>query len=222
MDIITYDNDEFKSIDCIPEYADYPTIYVAKTPHVDETGRSFQVINTAWGHQKITHPIAGHEDRQGYLIACLPRIGNGNNRLVKVHRLVLLAWLGELPNNYQELQVNHLNENKSDNRLENLKLVTARENLIWGTRLKRIVDTMAKNGNTSPVIAINIKNRDKHRFISTHECARELGISQGNICGCLAGRHYSLKGYVFCREEEYSPTKIDEMIAAATRRKTKN
>lgn len=36
MAIITYDGDEFKSIDCIPEYADYPTIYVAKTPHVDE------------------------------------------------------------------------------------------------------------------------------------------------------------------------------------------
>lgn len=45
MAVITYDNDEFKSIDCIPEYADYPTIYVAKTPHVDETGRSFQRKN---------------------------------------------------------------------------------------------------------------------------------------------------------------------------------
>lgn len=56
MAIITYDGDEFKSIDCIPEYADYPTIYVAKTPHVDETGRTFQVINTAWGAPKNYAP----------------------------------------------------------------------------------------------------------------------------------------------------------------------
>lgn len=81
MAVITYDNDEFKSIDCIPEYADYPTIYVAKTPHVDETGNSFQVINTAWGHQKITHPIAVHEVGSGYLQVPLPRRnGNGCSR----------------------------------------------------------------------------------------------------------------------------------------------
>lgn len=36
MAIITYDGEEFKSIDCIPEYVNYPTIYVAKAPHVDE------------------------------------------------------------------------------------------------------------------------------------------------------------------------------------------
>lgn len=72
MAVITYDHDEFKSIDCIPEYAAYTNIYVARTPHVDETGHSFQVINTAWGHQKITHPIAVHEVGSGYLQVPLP------------------------------------------------------------------------------------------------------------------------------------------------------
>ena len=121
MAIITYDGDEFKSIDCIPEYADYPTIYVAKTPHVDETGRSYQVINTAWGNQKTIHPILSSEDGAGYLFIRLPRVGNKRPN-VGVHRLIILTW-GVIPEGYQELQVNHIDENKHNNNFSNLKLL---------------------------------------------------------------------------------------------------
>ena len=44
--IINYDGAEFKCIDCVPDYRDYHTIYVAKEPHFDEEGNGFQVINT--------------------------------------------------------------------------------------------------------------------------------------------------------------------------------
>lgn len=51
-DFITYENDTFKCIDCIPDYSGYHSIYVARNPHADENGREYRVINTQWGREK--------------------------------------------------------------------------------------------------------------------------------------------------------------------------
>lgn len=220
MAVITYDNDEFKSIDCIPEYADYPTIYVAKTPHVDETGRSYQVINTAWGHEKITHPIAGHEVGSGYLQVPLPR-RNGKRVFALIHRLVLATW-GHVPKNYQTLQINHRDENPYNNRLANLEWVTPRENNNYGTHNQRVANSSVKHATSAQMVAINIQTKQEFHFAIGRECARRLGLTQSSVCKCLWGQRYQHRGYVFCWEEEYSPAKVDELIAATTRRKTKN
>ena len=52
----------------------------------------------------------------------------------KVHRLVWEAFNGSIP---EGLQVNHINEIKTDNRLENLNLMTPKENTNWGTGIER-------------------------------------------------------------------------------------
>lgn len=43
-----------------------------------------------------------------------------------VHRLVWIAFNGEIPDGYE---INHINHDKSDNRLKNLELVTHSDNL---------------------------------------------------------------------------------------------
>ena len=56
-----------------------------------------------------------------------PRVGllkGGAQKNKFIHRLVLLAFIGE-----SELQVNHINGIKTDNRLENLEYCTASENI---------------------------------------------------------------------------------------------
>ena len=214
MAIITYDNDEFKSIDCIPQYADYPTIYVAKTPHVDDKGRSYQVINTAWGRQKITHPVYDHAMKSGYRQVNLPRF-NGVKNAASVHRLIFLTWQHELPANYRELDINHRDETRDNNCFANLEMITHRDNLNYGTHNQRLSASMARNGHTIKVVAINMYTKDEFRFDNTRECSQNLGLTNGNIANCLAGRQHKHKDFVFCREEDYSPAKVDELIAIA-------
>lgn len=67
---------------------------------------------------KIIIPIIG---KDGYLKLNLGR--NGSKKTFRVHRLVMMAFYGE-----SDLVVDHINRNITDNRLENLRYCTVREN----------------------------------------------------------------------------------------------
>lgn len=52
-----------------------------------------------------------------------------------VHVWVYLTFVGDIP---KGLEVNHIDENKHNNRLDNLNLMTPKENSNWGTRNSRV------------------------------------------------------------------------------------
>lgn len=61
---------------------------------------------------------------------------NGEVRFAKVHRLVALAFVPN-PDPEHKTQVNHIDENPSNNCAENLEWVTPEENINYGTRNER-------------------------------------------------------------------------------------
>lgn len=73
------------------------------------------------GRVKIMQPA---EDANGYLRTMIKR--DGRYDTIKVHRLVAKHWV---PNPGEKPQVNHLDGNKLNNRVENLQWVTHRENI---------------------------------------------------------------------------------------------
>ena len=62
---------------------------------------------------------------RGYLVCSLST--NGTHRVYYIHQLIAMAFLNHTPNR-QVLVVDHINNIKTDNRLENLQLVTNRHN----------------------------------------------------------------------------------------------
>lgn len=67
------------------------------------------------------------------------RVGKHN----KIHRLVAEHFI---ENPYGLRDVNHKNEDKKDNRVDNLEWVTHRDNMMFGTRTKRWRESMESNG----------------------------------------------------------------------------
>jgi len=67
-----------------------------------------------------------YKNKYGYLLVSL-RI-NGVKKTWQVHQIIAITFLGHKPNG-NKIVINHINFNKSDNRLSNIELVTHRANL---------------------------------------------------------------------------------------------
>ena len=129
-------------------------------------------------------------DRDGYLNVGLCKEGRVKSR--GVHRLVAQAFI---PNPDNKSQVNHRDENKSNNKVENLEWVTGKENINYGTRTERSGKSQTNDKKRSqPIYGINIKTNERIEFPSTREAQRN-GFSSGHIVDCLKGRRKSHKCY---------------------------
>lgn len=123
-------------------------------------------------------PLKGSRSNRGYR-----QVGAGHHGSTQlVHRLVAETWIPN-PNNYRD--VNHINGNKDDNRVENLEWVTHSENLRHAYRTGLIKTTPVRIVETGEI------------FESIRECARRIGCSEAHISNCLAGRRSGYLGYHF-------------------------
>lgn len=127
-----------------------------------------------------------YTDKFGYKYTVLSV--NGKDFYKKIHRLVAEAFIPN-PNNYP--YINHKNENKSDNRVENLEWCTAQYNILYSGNYQKAGDVFA-----CPIIAID-KNGNKQKFVSIQSAARELNCDASTICKVLKGKCKTYKGYIF-------------------------
>ena len=84
------------------------------------------------------------KDTIGYLFVILSC--NGKRKIINVHRLVAEAFISNI-NNLPE--VNHKDEDKTNNRVENLEWCDHKYNMNYGTRNIRAKETAIKNGSWS-------------------------------------------------------------------------
>lgn len=130
---------------------------------------------------KILKPIPL---RHGYVGVQLYGRGGHATRGLKtfsVHRLVAEAFI---PNPDNKSEVNHINEDKSDNRVCNLEWMTHIENSNYGTRPQRIrAQHLGKSG--KPIIQYNKDFEKVAHYVSAREAERQTGISHKLISNAL-------------------------------------
>lgn len=144
-----------------------------KTPYTRKLkGRVLSQMTTKLGYKKLTLAI------------------NQNYKNMPVHRLVAKAFL---PNEKNLPCVNHINENPSDNMVENLEWCTHKYNSNYGTVRQRI-----SKSNGIPVRAYSFTSNKVYKYDSISKCSFEL---LGNYylfdLSIRYGDNFSYKGYYF-------------------------
>lgn len=149
---------------------------------------------------KILRPTT---DKDGYLyyVLCV----NGERKTVKAHRLVAIAFID---NPLNKPAIDHINGNKQDNRVENLRWVTNKENTNNPLTLKRVVNKAkerlpkmydaAIKHNFGRIKTIVYMHGEIVGMFDSQKLASEFtGVSPGKVSQCISGKKKSCKGYEF-------------------------
>lgn len=134
--------------------------------------RGRKMANTLGNHGYVYNTLSTEQGRKNFLR----------------HRLVALAFIENTEN---KAEINHLNEDKTNNHVENLEWSTRAENINHGTGTERSTQSRSK-----PVIGTCIKTGKKIEFPSTNEAGRQ-GFDQGDISRCCNGKQKTSKGFTW-------------------------
>ena len=122
-----------------------------------------------------------HKTSKGYERVELYK--NNKCKRFTIHKLVAMAYI---PNPDNLPQINHKDENKQNNYVNNLEWCTNKYNSNYGTRNERMSKSKMKK-----VLCIEL-NRI---FDSELQAERELGIGVARISECCSGKNKTAGGY---------------------------
>lgn len=135
-----------------------------------------------------------NQDRYGYLKVVLQK--NSHKKTKMVHRLVANAFIPN-PNHYS--QVNHKDENKTNNKAENLEWCTAKYNSNYGTRTKRTASKRSK-----PILQMTPEGQLIEYWPSA-QVAGQYGFNNSDVTAVCRGRLRIYKGCRWVYANEYKP-----------------
>lgn len=156
--------------------------------YVTEDGNVFRVFHGTFKKCVITL------NKNGYQEVSIRSKSNGYHK-IRVHRLVALAYLPN-PNNYPV--INHKDEDKTNNNVNNLEWCTIYHNNHWNGRYERTkwshhkISELRLQQLCRPVIQIDpATNNVIGEYKSMTDAAKVVGADISRLCKCCK----SIKGY---------------------------
>lgn len=158
-----------------------------------------------------------YKEKKGYLRVRLCK--NGKYKHFLIHRLVAEAFI---PNTDNKPFIDHINTIKNDNRVENLRWVTNKENCnnpLTIEKYKEINKIKNKQGKLSPKSKPTLQFDLNGNFIRKWDCIkdieRELGFDDSHISDCCLEKKYykTAYGYKWGYESDYEliPFKVFDL-----------
>ena len=124
-----------------------------------------------------------YTDKYGYL-----KVGLSKNNKVKnylVHRIIAETFL---PNTDNLPCVNHKDEDKTNNSVDNLEYCSVLYNNTYGTRLQKVSEKMRNRKEWSkPIDVYDLNMNFIETLPSIEECGRKYNVSTGNVRHCCNG-----------------------------------
>lgn len=133
--------------------------------------------------------LSSYVDGRGYLGVRLYKDGEGSSK--RIHRLVLETFYPVA--GMEQLQVNHIDENKLNNNLSNLEWTTAKENTQHSLYRRKGV----KKGKIKEVEQYSLDGKLIAVYKSQAEASRKTNINRYTISDVLRGRNRTGGGYIW-------------------------
>ena len=170
---------------------------------VSNLGRILSLNYRNTGKSELMTPF---DSGDGYLKVQLWK--NGKYKICRVHRLVAETFL-ENPENLPE--VNHIDEDKTNNRVDNLEWKSHRDNCNHGTRNQRAAKAKINGKKSKKVLQFTLSGEFIREWPSIHECERN-GFNRGAVAACCHGKQKTHKGFLWMFAEDYKEKQLKEAV----------
>lgn len=167
---------------------------------VSTMGNVKRIVGYQCKTERVLKPQA---DKDGYLCVKLHK-HHTQLKNVKVHRLVANAFIENIDH---KTSVNHINCDKSDNRVENLEWATDTEQMAHASMMGRLYfsDNQRKNIQAAlnkPVECLDKRGNSIKTFHSIKDAAEYTGTNRTCISACLHNKRHTAGGYAWKFKEK--------------------
>lgn len=132
-------------------------------------------------------PLKGSIHKNGYVTAKF-KLKDGRRHPILWHKVIWQYYNGDIP---EGIQINHIDENKTNNAISNLNLMTPDGNANWGTRNSRISETKTNIPSMSKKVAQINKNTGEVICVypSLREAERIGHFDSGAVSACCKNKY---------------------------------